>query len=646
MHLEEKKPKVTKIGGYVMGRTLGKGAFGKVKHATHTTTGEEVAIKIVKAKNTIVMDEIEKEINVLKLLKHPHIVKLKDVVRDGSSKRIYMVLELVTGGELFDRIVSEGHIPEGDARKLFRQMISAVEYCHGNLIVHRDLKPENMLLDGAGNVKINDFGFSNFIKPGEFLKTSCGSPIYAAPEVVMQQMYVGTQVDIWSLGVVLFAMVVGHLPWSVDKYGHIKNLQELLDGKFTIPSHLSKEIRDLLKRMIEPNSQKRATLHEVKHHAWVSMGYSAPPPCYLEHRRVPIERVNEEVLKQLIPLKFDIDAARQSILNNEQCLATSIYHLFLEQLSHKFGIDMSKPLSSPDVENTRRRSGSVSSPSPAEDVSFTRPRGMSMSTGSRPSSSSSARPTTPGRPATPKLPTLSESGDDVIQRPSVVMETASPAVSTRAKHMSLPTKIDPIKIPATTTSPSTSRPSTPSGADSPSTPHKTSLPMKVLSIFKKKPSSTENSPRSRRNSVDSQSPRSRRGSLSDSGGISAAQFGGADEASIRTVKGLFNVCAVSNMNAQEVVVVLNDLLVSLGIQFEREGYLFHCKHKTKPQPGEKSGGVLASFLPHIAIAEVNFDAEVCKVKDQPSIGIRLKRSAGDVWAYKAIYRELTSKLKI
>lgn len=526
-----------------------------------------------------------------------------------------------------------------------------MEYCHGNLIVHRDLKPENMLLDGAGNIKINDFGFSNFIKPGEFLKTSCGSPIYAAPEVVMQQMYVGTQVDIWSLGVVLFAMVVGHLPWSVDKFGHIKNLQELLDGKFTIPSSLSRDVRDLLRRMIEPNSQKRATLHDVKTHPWVNQGYSAPPPCYLEHRRVPTERVNEEVLKQLIPLKFDIDAARQSILNNEQCLATSIYHLFLEQLSHKYGIDLSKPVNDTVVE-TRGRSGSHAPP-PGDDVVMTRPRGLSMSAGI--TNPAVTRPATPNaRPSTPKLPTLSESCDDVITVPvtkgtahapgtpntttSPVNEALTPIVI-RNRHTSLPVKMEPIQIPA---SPPTSRPASPGGSSTPSgmASPKTSLPSRVLSIFKKKPSDSPGSPSSRR-----------RSSLSDSGGIPnlLGSGAGADEASLRTVKGVVNVCAVSNTkNAQEVATVLNDLLASIGIHYERSGYLFHCKHKTKPQAGDKEkSGRMLSFLPHIAAAEVSFDAEVCRIKDQPySIGIRLKRVAGDVWAYKAIYRELTTKIQL
>lgn len=174
-----------KIGHYILLETLGTGSFGKVKKARHQLTGHTVAIKILnrdKIKSLDVVGKIRREIQNLKLFRHPHIIKLYQVINTPSD--IFMVMEYVSGGELFDHIVKNGRLTENEGRKFFQQIISGVAYCHRHMIVHRDLKPENLLLDHNMNVKIADFGLSNMMKDGEFLRTSCGSPNYAAPEVV------------------------------------------------------------------------------------------------------------------------------------------------------------------------------------------------------------------------------------------------------------------------------------------------------------------------------------------------------------------------------------------------------------------------------------------------------------------------------
>jgi 5'-AMP-activated protein kinase catalytic alpha subunit len=174
-----------KIGHYILMETLGSGSFGKVKKAKHQLTGHTVAIKIMnrnKIKSLDVVGKIRREIQNLKLFRHPHIIKLYQVINTPSD--IFMVMEYVSGGELFDHIVKNGRLSENEGRKFFQQIISGVDYCHRHMIVHRDLKPENLLLDEHMNVKIADFGLSNMMKDGEFLRTSCGSPNYAAPEVV------------------------------------------------------------------------------------------------------------------------------------------------------------------------------------------------------------------------------------------------------------------------------------------------------------------------------------------------------------------------------------------------------------------------------------------------------------------------------
>jgi 5'-AMP-activated protein kinase catalytic alpha subunit len=176
---------LVKIGHYILGETLGVGTFGKVKIGTHQVTGHKVAIKILnrqKIKNLDVVTKIRREIQNMKLFRHPHIIKLYQVISTPSD--IFMVMEYVSGGELFDYIVKHGRLKEHEARRFFQQIISGVDYCHRHMIVHRDLKPENLLLDSNLHVKIADFGLSNMMLDGEFLRTSCGSPNYAAPEVI------------------------------------------------------------------------------------------------------------------------------------------------------------------------------------------------------------------------------------------------------------------------------------------------------------------------------------------------------------------------------------------------------------------------------------------------------------------------------
>nr|XP_010940255.1 serine/threonine protein kinase OSK1 isoform X2 [Elaeis guineensis] len=200
---------------YKLGKTLGIGSFGKVKIAEHALTGHKVAIKILnrrKIKSMEMEEKVRREIKILRLFMHPHIIRLYEVIETQTD--IYVVMEYVKSGELFDYIVEKGRLQEDEARRFFQQIISGVEYCHRNMVVHRDLKPENLLLDSKCNVKIADFGLSNVMRDGHFLKTSCGSPNYAAPEVISGKLYAGPEVDVWSCGVILYALLCGTLPFD------------------------------------------------------------------------------------------------------------------------------------------------------------------------------------------------------------------------------------------------------------------------------------------------------------------------------------------------------------------------------------------------------------------------------------------------
>ncbi|KAF2704718.1 Pkinase-domain-containing protein [Pleomassaria siparia CBS 279.74] len=268
-----------RLGQYTIVKTLGEGSFGKVKLATHQVSGQKVALKIINRKKLVTRDmagRIEREIQYLQLLRHPHIIKLYTVITTATE--IIMVLEYA-GFELFDYIVNNGKLAEVEARKFFQQIVCAVEYCHRHKIVHRDLKPENLLLDGDKNVKIADFGLSNIMTDGNFLKTSCGSPNYAAPEVISGKLYAGPEVDVWSCGVILYVLLVGRLPFD-DEY--IPTLfKKIAAGNYSIPNYLSPGAVSLIKRMLMVNAVHRITIAEIRQDPW----FTQDLPAYLDPPR-------------------------------------------------------------------------------------------------------------------------------------------------------------------------------------------------------------------------------------------------------------------------------------------------------------------------------------------------------------------------
>eukprot|EP00002_Diphylleia_rotans_P040771 TRINITY_DN9751_c0_g1_i1.p1 TRINITY_DN9751_c0_g1~~TRINITY_DN9751_c0_g1_i1.p1 ORF type:complete len:521 (+),score=79.56 TRINITY_DN9751_c0_g1_i1:178-1740(+) len=266
-----------RIGQYRLGKTLGVGSFGKVKVGLHDITGQNVAVKIVsrhKVESLDLAEKLRREIDILQNFRHPHVIRLYDVIQSNTDT--FMIMEYVSGGELFDFILSRGRLPEHDARRIFQQIISGLEYAHKKKIVHRDLKPENILLDQNYNVKIADFGLSNMLKDGEFLKTSCGSPNYAAPEVIAGSAYAGPEVDIWSCGVILYALVCGRLPFDEQNVATL--FKKIKSGVFHLPGFLSDLCNDLLLRMICVDPLQRITLQQIKSHPW----FQVQVPSYIQ----------------------------------------------------------------------------------------------------------------------------------------------------------------------------------------------------------------------------------------------------------------------------------------------------------------------------------------------------------------------------
>jgi 5'-AMP-activated protein kinase catalytic alpha subunit len=320
------------LGNYKLGKTLGVGSFGKVKVAEHIYTGNKVAIKILnrrRIKNLRMDEKIRREIQNLKLFRHPHIIRLYEVIETPTD--IFMVMEYVSGGELFDFIVQHGKLSEDEGRRLFQQIISGVEYCHSHMVVHRDLKPENLLLDTVRfSVKIADFGLSNMMQDGDFLKTSCGSPNYAAPEVISGRLYAGPEVDVWSCGVILYALLCAKLPFD-DEY--IPSLfKKIREGVFVIPEFISPSCADLIRQMLIVDPLKRITIGEIRKHPW----FLVKLPKYLTFvptgGQQPIQEVNDSIVSELLSKYGDI--SKEKLLDelrktepNEYIVA---YHLLYD----------------------------------------------------------------------------------------------------------------------------------------------------------------------------------------------------------------------------------------------------------------------------------------------------------------------------
>uniref|UniRef100_A0AAX7UHH3 5'-AMP-activated protein kinase catalytic subunit alpha-1 n=1 Tax=Astatotilapia calliptera TaxID=8154 RepID=A0AAX7UHH3_ASTCA len=307
-----------KIGHYILGDTLGVGTFGKVKVGQHELTKHQVAVKILnrqKIRSLDVVGKIRREIQNLKLFRHPHIIKLYQVISTPTD--IFMVMEYVSGGELFDYICKNGKLDEKESRRLFQQIISAVDYCHRHMVVHRDLKPENVLLDAHMNAKIADFGLSNMMSDGEFLRTSCGSPNYAAPEVISGRLYAGPEVDIWSSGVILYALLCGTLPFDDD---HVPTLfKKICDGIFFTPQYLNPAVISLLKHMLQVDPMKRATIKEIREDEWFKK--DLPKYLFPEDPSYSNNMIDDEALKEVLACIYS--------RNHQDPLAVA-YHLIID----------------------------------------------------------------------------------------------------------------------------------------------------------------------------------------------------------------------------------------------------------------------------------------------------------------------------
>ncbi|XP_053963990.1 uncharacterized protein LOC128866947 isoform X2 [Anastrepha ludens] len=356
--------KLLRVGYYELEKTIGKGNFAVVKLASNIVTKSKVAIKIIDKTclNREYLTKTFREISILKSLRHPHITRLYEVMQ--SETMIYLVTEYASNGEIFDHLAENGPMKELEAARVFTQLVSAVQYCHSMGVVHRDLKAENVLLDKDMNIKLADFGFSNRYEEGNPLTTWCGSPPYAAPEVFQGLEYDGPKADIWSLGVVLYALVCGALPFNGDTLLELKG--RVVTGKFRIPYFMSRDCEHLLRNMLVVEPDRRYTLKQIIKHRWLSDwaaelddgngsgGCRSSAAAYTQHSDgsplarsdsssscnaqtpVTVANLDTEIMKNMLQLPgLTADMIAESVHNHRFDNIYAIYNLLADKLQQK-----------------------------------------------------------------------------------------------------------------------------------------------------------------------------------------------------------------------------------------------------------------------------------------------------------------------
>lgn len=400
------KREIKSIGDILLTKTLGSGSTGKVKLGVNQKTGQKLAVKIVYRSSALPTNgtqqqrkskeapetrerRIMREASLLNLLRHPNIVQLYDMLITDDFYCLFF--EYVEGGQMLDYIISHGKLKEKPARHFFRQLLSAVDYCHRNSIVHRDLKIENVLIDREGNVKLIDFGLSNFFNPKDSLKTFCGSLYFAAPELLKGNVYVGPEVDVWSLGVIFYVLVCGRVPFD-DKSLPVLH-EKIKKCSFEIPTDLSTECRHLLSRMIVGDPSQRASLAEVMHHPWtlgpISTDSASSSPIGGEIAnflpvRTPLSYIDQGIVENIcldfgIDLSYAMTTLRCAIEDwHSYCRheIVSLYFLMMEKIQQEavpatFHVNDEAHLPLPQPTTGRQRSMSITMQPKNQDTNIT-----------------------------------------------------------------------------------------------------------------------------------------------------------------------------------------------------------------------------------------------------------------------------------
>ncbi|XP_052371033.1 hormonally up-regulated neu tumor-associated kinase homolog A-like isoform X2 [Oncorhynchus keta] len=332
-----------RVGNYLIGRKLGEGSFAKVREGLHAMTGEKVAVKVIdkrKAKkDSYVTKNLRREGQIQQMIRHPNITQLLDILETENS--YYLVMELCPGGNLMNRIYEKKKLDERETQKYVRQLVMAVEHLHRAGVVHRDLKIENLLLDEQEHIKLIDFGLSNcagILGYSDPFSTQCGSPAYAAPELLSRKKY-GPKVDVWSIGVNMYAMLTGSLPFTVEPFSLRALHQKMVDKDMNpLPPSLSTAAICLMKKLLEPDPAKRPNIHQVMSDSWLQLANANTGAPYLN--RIHIEEINHMVLLHMTErMGYKHSEVLSAVLTNRACHTLAVYFLLnnkMKRLSKEY----------------------------------------------------------------------------------------------------------------------------------------------------------------------------------------------------------------------------------------------------------------------------------------------------------------------
>ncbi|CAL1531400.1 unnamed protein product [Lymnaea stagnalis] len=326
-----------RIAFYRIRGEIGTGNFSQVKLGIHALTKEKVAIKIL---DKTKLDQktqrlLSREITSMERLHHPNIIRLYEVVE--TLAKLHIIMEFAGGGELFTKISNEGKLPEADAKCIFSQLVAAVEHMHDNNIIHRDLKAENVFYANSRWIKVGDFGFSTISRTSETLNTFCGSPPYAAPELFKDEHYYGVFVDIWALGILLYFIVTGLMPFRAETVAKLKKC--ILDGSYSVPSYVSDRCVFLVRSILKHIPQDRFTIAEIKRSEWLeNQEFPGPLEPYNLNPSLDISMINEEEREARIILNnlgIREDHLKQASIRDSRSSITGTYRIVLHRVQKK-----------------------------------------------------------------------------------------------------------------------------------------------------------------------------------------------------------------------------------------------------------------------------------------------------------------------
>jgi len=607
-------------GQYELHETVGTGGFAKVKAATHLVTGDKVAIKIMDKKQLGEdLPRVRLEIAAMKVLGHQNICKLLQVVETDS--KIFMVLEYCPGGELFDYIVDRERLNEDESRSFFRQIVAAVAYIHQSGYAHRDLKPENILIDEEQNLKLIDFGLCANPKGGisSILETCCGSPAYAAPELVSGKNYLGSEADIWSMGVLLYALLCGFLPFDDENISALYRKIQL--GIYEKPSWLSLGSLHLIHQMLQVDAKKRIPINDLLTHPWLMEGYDRPIKWQSKYHGNDIDSA---IVEEMAVYKLTtVPILTEKLKKWEYDYQTATYLLMIEKKQKGLSMKLTpgpSPLAIDELVTPKRNllkdldqgnPSTNSNSSPKKSLADS-PRGLHNSLEGGLDDAELLKIGSP-RNNTPKKEDLERTAKTraserypVPNKKTVKVldkENVRPAVPTPSKKSPKKSYYPGLGPENSPLSPSRS---VDSGLNKKEWVFAT--PEKPVGGYKKD--------RKVLGSIE-------RGLDKMKNMLTPRKYETVHRPSVITGKALCNVSTTSNHNPDQVLDELTRALVAKGIPCQQKGYILRGKIK------DASG-----------MAKLSFELEVCRIPNLNVVGIRRKRLKGDAWCYKKVCEEV------